>query len=120
MSYFYYEIIYMVPYSAVDEILYKKVSFLHNFLKTHFEHNRNSVENQVHELKNIKSFSSLEHSPKSNKSASAFLKLCFHVCFTIMFKSANEIFFSIFIVLNSKWVPRFKTRSHTTCISLNF
>ena len=31
-------------------------------------------------FKNIKSFSSLEHGPKSNKSALAFLKLCFQLC----------------------------------------
>ena len=46
----------------------------------YFDHSRNSIESQIHELKNIKSLSSLEHGPKSDKSASAFLKLCFHLC----------------------------------------
>ena len=42
--------------------------------------NRNSMESQIHELKNIKSFSSLKHGPKSDKSAPAFIKSCFHLC----------------------------------------
>ena len=32
------------------------------------------------DFKNVKSFSSLEHGPKSDKNASAFSKLCFHLC----------------------------------------
>ena len=45
-----------------------------------FEHNRNSIESQIHELKNIENFSSLEHGSKSDKSLSTFLKLCFQLC----------------------------------------
>ena len=37
-------------------------------------------------IENIKSCSSLEHGPKSDKSASAFLKLCFHVCLKVLKK----------------------------------
>ena len=55
-------------------------SFSKEIFSIHFEHNRNSIESEIHELKNIKSFSSLEHSPKSDKSVLAYLKLCFHLC----------------------------------------
>ena len=55
-------------------------SFSKEIFPIHFEHNRNSIESQIHGLKNIKKFSSLGHGPKSDKSASAFLKLCFHLC----------------------------------------
>ena len=51
----------------------------------------------------MSSFSCLEHSPKSGKSASAFLKLC-----STCFKIAKEISFSVFIALNPKWVPRLR------------
>ena len=54
-------------------------------------------------FKNIKNFSSLEHDPKSDKNASAFLKSC-----SFCVKSAKEIFFSLFIALNPEWVPPFK------------
>ena len=37
-------------------------------------------------IENIKSCSSLEHGPKGDKSASAFLKLCFHVCLKVLKK----------------------------------
>ena len=48
-------------------------SFPKEIFSVYFEHNRNSMEN-------IKSFSSLEHGLKSDKSASSFLKLCLHLC----------------------------------------
>ena len=71
-------------FSTVDETLWKKsihfTSFSEEIFSIYFEHNRNSIESEIHVLKNMKSFSSLEHSPKSYKSASAFLKLCFHLC----------------------------------------
>ena len=56
------------------------MSFSKEIFSIYFDHNRNSIESEFHELKNIKTFSSLEHGPKSDKSASAFLKLCFHLC----------------------------------------
>ena len=55
-------------------------SFSKETFTIYFERNRNSIESQIHDFKKIKSFSSLEHGPKSDKSASAFLKLCFHLC----------------------------------------
>ena len=59
----------------------KSIHFLKKyFLFFFFLHSINSIEISIHELENIKSFSSLEYgteSSKSNKSASAFLKSCF-------------------------------------------
>ena len=55
----------------------KFTSFLKEIFCIYFGHNRNSKESYIHELK---SFSSLEHDPKSGKSASALLKLCLHLC----------------------------------------
>ena len=69
----------------------KKVSttsFPKEIFSVYFEHNRNSIKKLI---------SSLEHVPKSNKNASAFLKPC-----STYVKSAKEIFFSIFITLNPK------------------
>ena len=89
MSCFHWEIIYMVLhrlFKTVDEILWKKSIHFTPFSKEicyiYFEHNRNSIESKIHELKNIKSFSPLEHGPKSVKSALEFLILCFHLCQT--------------------------------------
>ena len=59
---------------------YPLTSFSEEIFSIYFEHNRNSIESKIHVLKNMKRFSFLEHSPKSYKSASAFLKLCFHLC----------------------------------------
>ena len=56
------------------------MSFSKEIFPTYFENNRNSVESWVRELKNIKHFLSVEHGLKSDKSVSAFLKLCFHLC----------------------------------------
>ena len=58
---------------------YPLESFPKEMFSIYFEHIRNSRESQIRELKNIKSFSSLEHGPKSDKSASA-LQKCFHLC----------------------------------------
>ena len=70
-------------FSTVDKILRKKkyplTLFSKEIFSIYFEHNKNSIENLVYELKNIKNLSSLGHGPKSDKSASAFLK-CFHLC----------------------------------------
>ena len=55
-------------------------SFSNKIFSIYFEHNRNSTQSLVHELKNIRNFSPLGHGPKSDRSASAFLKLCFHLC----------------------------------------
>ena len=49
----------------------------------------------------------MEHGPKSKKSDSAFLKYI-----STCVKSAKEIFFSIFIALTAKWVPRFTKRQN--------
>ena len=46
----------------------------------YFEDNKNSLENCIHELKNIKRFSSLVRGHKSYKNALAFLKLYLHLC----------------------------------------
>ena len=58
-------------FSTVDGILRKKsihfASFSKEIFSVYFERNRNSIESKVHELKNIKKFSSLEHGPKSDK-----------------------------------------------------
>ena len=55
-------------------------SFPTEIFSIFFLHSISSIEISIHELENIKSFSSLEYgteSSKSNKSASAFLKSCF-------------------------------------------
>ena len=71
-------------FSKVGDILCKKsihfMSFSKEIFSMYFEHNRNSIERKIYEIKNIKSFSSLENGPKSDKSVSAFLKLCFLLC----------------------------------------
>ena len=71
-------------FSPVDEILSKKnthfTSFPKEIFSIYFENNRNSIESEIHELKNIESSSSLEHGPKSDKKASVFLKVCFNLC----------------------------------------
>ena len=72
-------------FSTVDDILWKKSIYVTSFPKKYFVFilnmiNRNSMESQIHELKNIKSFSSLKHGPKSDKSAPAFIKSCFYLC----------------------------------------
>ena len=63
-------------FRTVDKILWKKISTFRQFLKKYFllyfEHSRNSIESEIHELKNIKSFSSLDYGPKSDQCASAF------------------------------------------------
>ena len=61
---------------------YGKKYLLTSFSKAifYFEDNENSLENCIHELKNIKRFSSLVHGHKSYKNALAFLKLCLHLC----------------------------------------
>ena len=83
-------------FSKVDKIRWKKsihfTSFPKEIFSTYFEDN--SIE--THEPKNIKRFSSIEHGPKSDKSASAFLKLYNSIVSTCV-KSAKEMFFSIFI-----------------------
>ena len=52
----------------------KKYLFSKDIFSICLEHKRNSIESSIHELKIIKSFSFLELGPKSDKSASAFLK----------------------------------------------
>ena len=63
-------------FSTVDETLWKKsihfTSFSEEIFSIYFEHNRNSIEIKIHVLKNIKSFSSLEHCPKMLKCLSIF------------------------------------------------
>ena len=58
-------------FNAVNKILWKKSIHFNSFLKEiffiYFEHNRDSIESYIHELKNIKSFPSMEHGPKSKK-----------------------------------------------------
>ena len=70
--------------STVDETSWKKsinfTSFSEEIFSIYFEDNINYIEIWIHELNNIKSFSSLEHDPNSDKSASAFLELHFHLC----------------------------------------
>ena len=75
------------PFSTVDEIFSKSVSTLRHFLKTYFLFILDILKIQrkvkFMSLKisyNNISFSSLEYGPKSDKSASAFLKFCFHLC----------------------------------------
>ena len=50
-------------FNAVDKMLWKKkyhfTSFLKEIFFIYFEHNRNSIESCIHELKNIKSFPSI-------------------------------------------------------------
>ena len=41
------------------------MSFSKEIFSIYFDHNRNSIESEFHELKNIKTFSSLEHGPFS-------------------------------------------------------
>ena len=59
----------------IDFTSFSKEKFL-----IYFKHDRSSIESEIHELKIIKSFSPLEHDPKSNQSASIFLILCLHLC----------------------------------------
>ena len=73
-------------FKTVDKILWKKSIHFTPFSKEicfiYFEHNRYSIESKIHEPKNIKSFSPLEHGPKSVKSALEFSILYFHLCQT--------------------------------------
>ena len=61
-------------------------SFSKEILSIYSEHNRNSIPSSVHELKNIKNFPSLEHGPKSDKSALAFFKFMFPLVLRVLKK----------------------------------